>query len=224
MRPRFAGRFGLADALTALNAALGFCAVAATVATGEVTLGARLILLGAIADGLDGVVARWRGGTAIGAHLDSLADVASFGVAPAVVVFAGTYAADASPLGTALAVGVPAAFVAVAVVRLAMYTALDADDTCTQGAPTTLAGTILAASVLAGVPMEAVLAATAAFCYLMVMPVEYPDLLDRDAVGMGVLQAGAVLFPSVAVAALPRLLLVAATAYLALAPRFYWRG
>ncbi|MFC6754147.1 CDP-alcohol phosphatidyltransferase family protein, partial [Halorubrum tibetense] len=81
---RFVDRLGLADAVTVANAAVGFLAVIA--ATVDVTLAARLILLAAIADGLDGVVARHRGSTPAGPYLDSLADVASFGVAPALLV------------------------------------------------------------------------------------------------------------------------------------------
>ena len=94
---RFVDRLGLADAVTVANAAVGFLAVIA--ATVDVTLAARLILLAAIADGLDGVVARHRGSTPAGPYLDSLADVASFGVAPAalvavVVLDATSFAAD----------------------------------------------------------------------------------------------------------------------------------
>jgi CDP-diacylglycerol--serine O-phosphatidyltransferase len=223
MRPRFAGRLSLADAVTAANAVLGFGAVAALVGQGNVDLAARFVLLAAIADGLDGVVARWRGGSQVGEQLDSLADVASFGVAPAALAFAGWDAAAASSLDALLGYAVPGLFVAVAVVRLALYTTLDAGADCTRGAPTTLAGTLLAAGVLSGVPAWAVLAGTGAFAYLMVMPVTYPDLLDRDALAMGVLQAGAVLAPTLASRAFPRVLFAAGLAYLVLAPRFYWR-
>ena len=55
MQPRFVGRLGVADAVTATNAALGFLATAAAVV--DPGLAARLVLLAAIADGLDGVVA-----------------------------------------------------------------------------------------------------------------------------------------------------------------------
>jgi len=221
MRPRFAGRLGPADAVTAANAGLGFCAVAAAT-TGEVALGARLVLLAAIADGLDGLVARRWGGSPVGHHLDALADVASFGVAPATLVFAAWYAPTLSA-ATAVAVGVPALYVAVAVVRLALYTELDGGGCETEGVPTTLAGTVLAAGALSGVPAWALVVGTAAACVLMVVPVTYPDLLDRDALGMGAIQAGAVLLPDAARAAFPRALLVASLAYLCLAPRFYWR-
>ena len=199
MQPRFLGQLGLADLVTVANAALGF--VAAAVAVVDPGLAARLVLLAAIADGLDGVVARWRGGTAVGPYLDSLADVASFGVAPAVLVYviATGGASDlASPLAVA-AIGVPAVYVAVAVVRLGFYILHDSDIPETEGVQTTLAATILAAAYLAGVTDPTVLVgATGLFCYLMVAPVTYPDLYARDATVLGGLQLLALAFPAVA--------------------------
>lgn len=222
MRPRFVGRLGVADAVTTVNAALGFVAVA--VAGVDIDLAARLVLLAAIADGLDGVIAdRW-GGTRFGATLDGLADVASFGVAPGMLVFTLVWAA---PIGDRwrplLAVGVPAVYVGVVVVRLALYTVLDATEETTEGVQSTLAGTVLAAAVLSGVGYVGVLVGTVLFCYLMVAPVTYPDLLARDTLVMGAVQSLAVLVPTAYGALFPKALLVWAVAYLVLAPRFYWR-
>lgn len=225
MEPRFVGRLGVADAVTVANAALGFlAAVAATVDPG---LAARLVLLAAIADGLDGVVARKLGSTPAGEYLDSLADVASFGVAPAVLVFAVARQhwglADPS-LATVAAFCVPALFVAMAVVRLGLYTAYEVGNEHTVGVPTTLSATLLSAAVLAGVADPAVLlGATAVFAYLMVTSVTYPDLYARDALAMGGVQALAVLAPTAFGRAFPRLLLGAALAYFLLGPRYYWR-
>ncbi|USZ68815.1 protein sorting system archaetidylserine synthase [Halorussus salilacus] len=225
MQPRFVGRLGLADAVTVANAALGF--LAAVAATLDPGLAARLVLLAAVADGLDGVIARKTGGTPAGEYLDSLADVASFGVAPAVLVFAlarEQWGLADPTLATAAAFCVPAVFVAMAVVRLGLYTAYDIGDAHTEGVQTTLCATLLAAAVLAGVDDAAVLlGATAAFAYLMVTCVPYPDLYARDALAMGGVQMLAVLAPAAFGRAFPRLLLGAALAYLLLAPRFYWR-
>jgi len=224
MQPRFVGRMGVADLVTVANAGLGFVAVVA--ATVDPGLAARLLLAAAIADALDGIVARRRGSTPVGELLDSLADVCSFSVAPALLVVvvgreAWGFGAD---LRTAAVVGVPALFVAVGIVRLGLYTAYDLDDRSTEGVQTTLAATLLAAGFLAGVTDPSVLlAATAGFCYLMVAPVDYPELYARDAVAMGSLQTLAVLFPGVLGGLFPRALLTAALAYLLLAPRFYWR-
>jgi len=226
MQPRFVGRMGAADAVTVANAALGFAAAAA--AAVDPGLAARLILLAAIADGLDGVLARAYGSTPMGEFLDSLADVASFSVAPALLVFAvarlqwGPF--DALTPTVVAAVGLPALFVSMGVVRLGLYTAYDLGGDSTEGVQTTLASTVLAAAYLGGVTGAAVLlGATAAFVYLMVAPVEYPELYARDALVLGAVQVLAVAFPGFLDGVFPRALLVAALAYMALAPWFYWR-
>lgn len=52
-------------------------------------IGAMLIFLGMVLDMLDGLAARWtKHASAFGAQLDTLADVVSFGVAPAILVVA----------------------------------------------------------------------------------------------------------------------------------------
>jgi CDP-diacylglycerol--serine O-phosphatidyltransferase len=231
MRPRFVGRVGPADAVTVVNAMVGFLAVAA--ATVDPRLAARLVLLAAIGDGIDGVVARQFGGSPVGEHLDSLSDVVAFGVAPAVVVAA--YAVDAWSLSgdgplvdsspeLLAAVGLPALFVGMVVLRLGLYSAYDAGNHHTEGVPSTLAATVLAAVVLASAGDAAVLiAGTGVLSYLMVTTITYPDLLARDALIMGAVQGLAVLFPAFAGRAFPYAVLTLALAYLLLSPWFYWR-
>jgi CDP-diacylglycerol--serine O-phosphatidyltransferase len=222
LRPRFVGRLGLADGVTVANAVLGFVAVLAV--TVDPGLAARLILLASIADGLDGVIARIHGSTPLGEYVDSLADVASFSVAPAVFVFWvvkegwGLSMSTLTPR-TALVVTIPALFVAAGVVRLGMYTAYDLEGRTTEGVQTTLAATYLA-----GVTRPAILlGVTAVFTYLMVTGFEYPELSERDALAMGVIQFGAVVAPAVAWRLFPRALTVVALLYLMLAPDFYPR-
>jgi len=135
-RPRFLGRLGPADAVTVANAAVGL--IAAVVAATDAALAARLILLSAVADGLDGVLARRFGGTAVGPHLDSLADVASFGVAPALLLANAVGDPTATPGAAAPAVAVAAVYVAFAVVRLGVYTVEDEATVTTHGVQTTL--------------------------------------------------------------------------------------
>lgn len=227
MQPRFVGRLGLADAVTLANAGVGFLAAAA--ALSDPGLAARLLLLAAIADGLDGVIARVHGSTPVGEFLDSLADAVSFGLAPGLFVY-GVARADwevalePTPRA-ALALGVAGLFVATAVVRLALFTAYDLGDHHTEGVQTTLAATLLAAAYLAGVESAAVvLGGTAVLCYLMVAPVTYPELYARDALAMGAVQTLAVLTPAALSRLFPRALLGAALAYLLFGPVLYWRG
>ncbi len=87
--------FHLADFLTLGNAACGVLAVFAAMAYVETrtprSLLAALVLvpLALVLDVLDGRVARWRRRhSAMGRELDSLADVISFGVAPAAIAYA----------------------------------------------------------------------------------------------------------------------------------------
>ena len=87
--------FHLADIFTLGNAACGFAAVLMamrSVATGRVDdllIAAAFAPAAFVFDVLDGRIARWRQtSSALGRELDSLADVISFGVAPAALAFA----------------------------------------------------------------------------------------------------------------------------------------
>jgi CDP-diacylglycerol--serine O-phosphatidyltransferase len=225
VQPRFLGRLSAADAVTTANAALGFfAAVAATVDTG---LAARLILLAAIADGLDGVVARKVGSSDAGEYLDSLADVASFGVAPALLVACTAkevWSWTGEPLLFAAGIALPGLFVAMAVVRLGLYTVLDTDSDETEGVQTTLSATILAAGVLAGFVTPPMLVALAGvLAVMMVTTIPYPDLHWQDALVMGVVQAMAILLTGFPGRVFAWGLLFLALAYTVAGPRFYWR-
>ena len=87
--------FHLADFFTIAN---GFCGVAALFQAmrflaggerGRLDVAAALVLLALLFDVLDGRIARWRhDASPLGRELDSLADVISFGVAPAGIAFA----------------------------------------------------------------------------------------------------------------------------------------
>ena len=87
--------FHLADFFTLGNAACGvaavFCAMVyvGSASTGHFLAAFGLVLAALAFDVLDGRVARWRqDASVLGRELDSLADVISFGVAPAALAFA----------------------------------------------------------------------------------------------------------------------------------------
>lgn len=81
------GVYLLPNLITAAGIFAGFFVIISTV-DGDYNKAAWFILLAAIFDGLDGKVARLTGTTSkFGVELDSLADVISFGVAPAVLLY-----------------------------------------------------------------------------------------------------------------------------------------
>ncbi len=113
--------FHVADVLTLCNAACGAGSVFAAMAyvrtaeLGVFYLAALLTPLALVFDFLDGRVARWRHERSIlGRELDSLADVISFGVAPAAL-------GVAAGMAGALDVVVLLSFVACGVSRLARF-------------------------------------------------------------------------------------------------------
>lgn len=76
-----------ADIITLISAIMGFGSIIMT-GSGQHDTALVLILAAVIADAADGAVARKFGSGVMGASLDSLADVISFGVAPAFASFA----------------------------------------------------------------------------------------------------------------------------------------
>ena len=229
---RVRDRLAVADVVTLLNAGLGVVAIVAAVTEGP-GLAARLILLAAVADGLDGLVARHLGSSEVGLTLDSMADIVSFGTAPAVLLLAIAHRAweplAAAPVLYAGSVLVPTLFAVLALLRAALYTVYYGEETTRPGVQNTLAASMLAVGYLAvgpaldpGVTATAALAAGTVLGLSMLAPLPYPKLLDRDALAMGVVQMGVVLFPAALSRLFPRTLLLVATAYLLLAPRFYW--
>jgi CDP-diacylglycerol--serine O-phosphatidyltransferase len=115
--------FTVADAVTMVNAACGTGAILAAVrfaASHDVTFAWLAILLlpiALVADVLDGAIARRTGRQSVlGADLDSLADVISFGAAPATLAFA-------LGLDGAVDAVVLVFFVACGISRLARYNA-----------------------------------------------------------------------------------------------------
>ncbi|SDJ63536.1 archaetidylserine synthase [Halovenus aranensis] len=226
MSLRVVDRLGVADVITLANAVIGVGAMAGAI-LGKPMFVAQLLLLGAVADALDGIFARSFGGTAVGPYLDSMADIVSFGTATGLFVFAvaqdewGTLTDDPELL--AAAVGAASIFVVFSLVRTALYTVHVDEDENRPGIQNTLGASILAAAYLSGlVNVPVFLAATVALSMAMVAPVPYPKLRARDAIVMGTVQMGAILLPTALGRVFPRVLLVAALAYMFLGPRFYW--
>ncbi|MCD6146131.1 MAG: CDP-diacylglycerol--serine O-phosphatidyltransferase [Methanosarcinales archaeon] len=123
----------LPDLITILNILFGFTAILLVLNNG-VDSAIVLILAAALADGMDGAVARRVEFGVFGEHLDSFADAISFGISPAVI-----YYAVASSDHHAIVCAFSAAYLICGILRLVRFGILD--DPEFRGLPITAAGT-----------------------------------------------------------------------------------
>jgi archaetidylserine synthase len=114
----------LADLVTLLNATLGFLALL-LVFSNEFQLAASLILLGLLADGLDGMVARKIGPGKIGESLEPLADMISLSIAPLALFYKMYYESVVSQPSLHLLLGVVLVFsLLCSIIRLSSFSLL----------------------------------------------------------------------------------------------------
>ncbi len=163
------GVMKLPDCFTLLNIILGFYAILLA-SRADYQAAVVLILLAAVADGLDGFLARKTGSSPLGDHLDSLADLVSFGAAPA---FLGIIAFPV-PWAVSLA---GAFYLACGALRLARFNASAKSDQFFEGLPIPAAGIALSSSVLLGRP-ELPPALMLFLGLLMVSSISYPKVRD----------------------------------------------
>ncbi|MFE0046422.1 MULTISPECIES: CDP-diacylglycerol--serine O-phosphatidyltransferase [Streptomyces] len=191
-------RLSIADTLTLGNAICGFMAVYFTttgvliphltgnedggMARHSAATAVILMLLASIFDLFDGLVARKLRSSAMGAELDNLSDLISFGLAPAYfVVVWGMVADDAHQRVSAVA----AVVVLLAVVlRLARFSCVQLRDGIFQGMPSPFGALTVVSIVLLELPFIPTLLAIVGVAWLMVSRVEYPKPRGRLAVAM----------------------------------------
>lgn len=164
----------LPDLVTLLNALCGFGAILAA-QNRMLYLSCILILVAAIADGLDGSLARYTGGSEIGGTLDSLADVISFGVAPAIII--------CSYMGNEyITLAAVYFYLICGILRLARFSISKPDASFFKGLPITAAGIMVAAIILVdkGYVQPVVMALTNIILgILMVGNVPYMKIRDK---------------------------------------------
>lgn len=134
----------IASAITSANLLAGVLALVNILGSSpRYQLSAFMILLAAVLDGLDGRVARRLGiASEFGKELDSLADLVSFGVAPAMLL----YGLGLGELGWPGLLGV-LLFVLCGALRLARFNVLNIN-TYFLGVPITIAGSLAALMAL----------------------------------------------------------------------------
>ncbi|WP_276271925.1 protein sorting system archaetidylserine synthase [Haloarcula litorea] len=219
-------RLSVADAVTLVNAVVGFAAGA--VAFADLHLAARLLLVAVIVDALDGIVARTSDSSEVGPLLDSITDVVSFGVTPSLFV----YVLLTDAVGGAGSVGVLALtgtllvaslYAVLSVVRTAFYsTYVDGADE-RPGMPNALGAIVLATAYLAGVQTPFVVAGgMTVLAVAQIAPFDYPKPGVKAVGPMGVVLFGSVVAPRALGRVAPRIMLVVALLFFALGPRYYW--
>ncbi len=163
--------------VTAVNLVLGMFAIVFAF-QGEFFSAALFVVAAMVADGMDGRVARYFGVSSdFGKELDSLCDLVSFGVAPAIMAYA--YMLKDFQGGALIA----AAFATCGALRLARFNV----NTSTvkgyfMGLPIPAGGCVIATFVMLDMkpagwffPLM-----VAVFAYLMVSTIRYPDFKGKD--------------------------------------------
>lgn len=158
------------NVVTLSNLVFGFTSLWFTL-EGQYKESAVAILLAMIMDGMDGRLARrFKVSSDFGKELDSLSDLVSFGVAPALL----TYASEMSNFGY-LGLLVAILFALCGAIRLARFNVLNIK-TYFIGVPITFAGPMLAIFVLLSnrLPLYFYPIATIVLSYLMVSKIKIP--------------------------------------------------
>lgn len=168
-------KFALANGCTVASLLMGMSSVFLALA-GDFRFAAIALLACVVLDGCDGGLARRFGvASPFGAQMDSLADLSSFGVATAIVVYQWLIAEGANPA----AAGAACALVAVcAAIRLARFNVSPKDGRFFCGVPTTMTAAVLALNILIGpeLPVGVLIAAIAVYALAMVTSFPYAKL------------------------------------------------
>lgn len=171
-------------ALTLSNLLCGAFAIGLVAVGAPLWQAAAFVGLGLLFDLLDGRAARALGTDGdFGTQLDSLADVVSFGVAPAITLYAWKLHA-AGWLGLVGA----AAIVAAAATRLARFNVTESAPGRFTGLAVTISAAIALAAVAADLPIAPGAAALGALCLaaLMVSRFQYRNFKDRSIVHLAI--------------------------------------
>lgn len=162
----------LPNLFTVFNLFLGIISIILSF-NDRVDLAALMVILAFLTDGLDGKVARaLKAQSDFGKELDSLSDIISFGVAPALIMYVSAF----QYLGAAGWV-VTAIFPIFGALRLARFNVISAPPGYFVGLPIPAAGGVLSTLALfqADLPNVALMLITIALSFMMVSRSHYPS-------------------------------------------------
>jgi CDP-diacylglycerol--serine O-phosphatidyltransferase len=160
-----------ADVFSFANALFGFLSIAFAI-YGDLWLAVIFILLAALSDGADGLLARRIRSSNLGENMDSLADIISFFVAPSVLLLArGRYE-------NLLILFSFSIYLFAALVRLSSFPIFKRDDFF-EGLPLSAAGLTLVMLVILNTDPMIVSIALLLFSILMISRIRYPKVDNR---------------------------------------------
>jgi len=204
----------LPDVLSILNASSGYFSILMSI-HGAFSAASILMLLAVIFDSLDGWVARRTGRVDIhgfGKNMDSLSDVISFGVAPAILI----YLTSADFRYINILVGL--LIVICGILRLSRFNVLTGGGKNFTGLPIPVAAVVVSSFYLTGFYSETVVGVMMlAVSILMVSSIEYPRVGGKMASAAFILIIAAIVTGLIEMTTIPAaiMLFMATVAYIA---------
>ncbi|MBI5680227.1 MAG: archaetidylserine synthase [Methanobacterium sp.] len=185
----------VADLVSIANASSGFLSIV-MITMGNLVLAAKFILLAVIFDALDGWVARKinrEDEYGFGKNIDSLSDIISFGVAPAMLLYM-SYSSFGAPY---LNLAVALLIVICGLLRLSRFNVItDASDDKFIGLPIPVTALVLGSFFLSGLfQADIALVIMGIVSLLMISTINYPKFRDIKIVAVSSILVVATLLP-----------------------------
>ena len=209
----------VADIITIINALLGFLALLMAFSN-QLQLAASFILLGLLADGLDGIVARRVGIGQIGEYLEAIADIISLSIAPLVLLYKIYYDAVSSNPFMHVLLGVILGFSLIcSMVRLSSFSLLK-EKHFFIGLPTSASALFLVSVFFLKPDVWAILPFIIILALAMISSIRYPKPGLKINFVTAVFIIATILLNGMFYNIVPILLLVALVSYIIIGP-FY---
>ena len=211
----------IADYITILNVIFGFLSLT-MIFIGEIQIAFSLILLAVLADGLDGVVARKTKTKSLGEYFDSIADMVSFGIAPAFFVFSIYYSNCTCFFNkNVLIFFVLIIYVSVSIIRLAAFPMMK-NKSYFIGLPVPSSSIILIVLAYLEVELRVILTAVFIISVLMISNIKFPKLDLKFNIIACLLILLTLVFDKEFEGTAPLVLLIAIAFYVAFGPIYLW--
>jgi len=211
----------LADIITVMNMVMGFLAIL-MVFSNQFQLAAAFILLGLLADGLDGIVARRMGNGQMGEYLESIADMISLSVAPLVLLYKTYYDVVAQQFSLHLLLGVVLVFSLIcSMIRLSSFSLLK-EKHFFIGLPTSVSAVFLVLTSFLKLDIWYILPFIVILALAMISSIRFPKTGLKIDLVAAVFIVATILLDGMYNNIAPLLLLAALVSYIIIGP-FYLR-